>query len=418
MPTVSVCSVRSYSVARGIIGAFVLFFAPLAAYSQEKLVTAQETNERIRQLSMLSKVRQGEYVIGSGDLLAIQVFDVPELSRDVRVSEQGTISLPLLPARLHAAGLTELQVEQKLEEVLSTSGLISHPQISVSVKERKSNPITVIGAVGHPMVYQAIRPVTLLEILSEAGGIANDAGSVVLITRSVPDAPAPATTAPAPATTGVRPLADEGVSKSDRNVDDHKPNSAISTSDSATAKGAPAPGGGREPAFPAASEAPAFPTDNRSGIEPPSPTIAVNLIDLLESGDPKYNIRVQGGDVVSVPKAGIVYVMGAVEHPGGFVLSNDRDAMSVLKVMALAGGPKTTAKASQSLILRKMGSAGQQQELHLDLKKLMEHKAEDVKLNAGDIVFIPDSSGKRAAKKIGEIALAIGTGAVIFRLAR
>jgi polysaccharide export outer membrane protein len=375
----------------GTVLVVVLLVTPPKASPQDKLVTAQETNERIRQLSMLSQVHQGEYVVGPGDLLTIQVFDVSELSRDVRVSEQGTIALPLLPARLHAAGLTEIQVEQKLEEVLASSGLVTHPQVSVVVKERKSNPITVIGAVARPLVYQAVRPVTLLEVLSEAGGIANDAGSVVLITRT--PGSIPAATATNTSTTG---------NPSEKAV--------ASTSDAQTP---------REPAFPSASQQSVAAQEPGSATEAGnSSVLTISLIDLLETGDPKYNISLQGGDVVSIPRAGVIYVMGAVEHPGGFVLSNDRQAMSVLKVMALAGGPKPTAKSSQSIILRKGGVGGPQQELPLDLRKIMEHKAEDVKLNAGDIVFIPDSSGKRAVRRLGEIALAIGTGAVVFRLAR
>src|SRR5260370_1007514 len=165
---------------------FALACASLAC-AQEKLVTPDEANSRLRQLSEAAHVRQGEYVIGTGDLLSIEVFDVDELSREVRVSELGTIALPLLPARLHAAGLTEIQLEEKLAELLETSGLVSRPQVTVTVKERKSKPITVIGAVNHSMVYQAVRPVTLLEVLSEAGGLGNDAGSTGIISRAAPD---------------------------------------------------------------------------------------------------------------------------------------------------------------------------------------------------------------------------------------
>ena len=123
------------------------------AFSQGTLETPQQTNERIRQLSTLAQSVRRDYLIGSGDLLSIEVFDVPELSREVRVSEGGTISLPLLPVRLQVAGLTELQLEQKVGEVLAANGLVTSPQVRVAVKERKSKPITVIGAVGHPIVY-------------------------------------------------------------------------------------------------------------------------------------------------------------------------------------------------------------------------------------------------------------------------
>ncbi len=76
--------------------------------------------------------------------------------------------------------------------------------------------------------------------------------------------------------------------------------------------------------------------------EPQSFTI--NLADLLETGDSRFNIPLLGGDVVSVPRAGIIYVVGAVNRPGGFVMQNDRDRMTTLKMLSLAGGPINTAK--------------------------------------------------------------------------
>ena len=163
--------------------------APPAPGSASKptSVVAAETNDRIAQLALASDVKQGDYVIGSGDLLGIEVFDVPELSRDVRVNETGYISLPLMPSKVRAGGLTPFQLQDKLAELLQTNGLVSTPQVSVSVKEQHSQPITVIGAVKTPMVIQALRKTTLLQALSQAGGIADDAGSTVIVTRPVPD---------------------------------------------------------------------------------------------------------------------------------------------------------------------------------------------------------------------------------------
>src|ERR1700732_3632305 len=146
--------------------------------------TYQQTNDRIRALSAASHaVPSRDYVIGSGDLLALQVFDVPELSREMRVSQTGTIAIPLVPVRIHVSGLTETQAQLKIAEVLEANGLVSHPDVSVTVKEHKSKPITIVGAVPHPMVYQADRQVSLIEVLAEAGGISNDAGNTVIISR-------------------------------------------------------------------------------------------------------------------------------------------------------------------------------------------------------------------------------------------
>ncbi len=147
------------------------------------LETPQQTNERIRNLSTEAKSGPHEYVIGNGDLLDISVFDVPELTRELRVSQSGTIGIPLVPVRLRVAGLTELQAEQKIAEVLEANGLVSHPEVGVMVKEHRSRPITIVGAVQHPMVYEADRSVTLLEALAEAGGVANDAGDTIIVSR-------------------------------------------------------------------------------------------------------------------------------------------------------------------------------------------------------------------------------------------
>src|SRR3979411_1387709 len=159
--------------------------------SAQTVETSQQTNALIRALSAASRaLPPHDYVIGNGDLLAIQVFDVQELSREVRVSQTGTIGIPLVPVRLHVSGLTETQAQRKIAEVLETNGLVSHPDVSVTVKERKSKPITIVGAVLHSMVYQADRQVTLIEVLAEAGGISNDAGETVIITRLQTDPPA------------------------------------------------------------------------------------------------------------------------------------------------------------------------------------------------------------------------------------
>ena len=92
--------------------------------------------------------------------------------------------MPLLPTRLHVSGLTETQAEQMIADVLQANGLVSHPEVGVLVKEHRSRPITVVGAVVHPMVYQADHTVTLLEVLAEAGGVSNDSGDTIIVTRA------------------------------------------------------------------------------------------------------------------------------------------------------------------------------------------------------------------------------------------
>lgn len=363
-------------IAATLLGILVL--APTSR-AQAVLETTKQTNDRIKTLSTSSRPPVHDYVIGRGDLLAIEVFDVPELTREIRVSQTGSIGIPLVPVRLQVTGLTEVQAQQKIAEVLEANGLISHPQVTVSVKEKKSKPITVIGAVSKPMVYEADRPVTVLEVLAEAGGIASDAGDSVIISRP-----------------------------------DQTPPESSGESPEITAEDMPAPTGGSN--TPAAAQVSPPPV---AGAEPPplSNTITVNLNELLETGDTRNNILLQGGDIVTVPHAGIVYVLGAVARPGGFVVSNDREQLSTLKALALAGGMSPTAKKHQAVIIRK-DAAGQQHQVIVDLGKVMKQETEDVKLQASDVLYVPQSGSRTALIRAAEIGLGIGTAVAIFRVAQ
>jgi polysaccharide export outer membrane protein len=127
-----------------------------------------------------------DYVIGPEDVLSIDVFNVPELSRlVVRVANDGTVSLPLLGA-VRAAGMSALQLRNELEAVWGKSYL-EKPQVAVYVQEFHSRPVSVIGAVEKPGLYQLTGPRTLIEMLSMAGGLAKrssaPAGRTVYVTR-------------------------------------------------------------------------------------------------------------------------------------------------------------------------------------------------------------------------------------------
>jgi polysaccharide export outer membrane protein len=378
--------------------------------------TPQETNERIKALSAMARYTPHDYIIGSGDTISIDVYDVKELSRDVRVSQTGTIGLPLIPVRLQVKGLTETQAEQKIAEVLQANGLVTHPEVSVSVKDRKSKPITVVGAVPHPMVYQAERPVTLLEVLAEAGGVSPDAGDTAIVTRPI-SAPADTAQAPEIGNEDVIPFTPQDVippsSNNSNNNVAASDGSAVDRSQPvpSVAPVTPAPNSNFPSAEVAAKDAP-VPT-----MPPPSAnTITVNLNQLMESGDPVNNIILQAGDIVTVPHAGIVYVIGAVGRPGGFVLANDREQMTTLKMLALAGGLNLTAKSNRAVIIRR-DRQGQQHEQVVDLQKVVERKAEDVRLEASDILYVPDSKAKKVLYRAAETAIGVGTGVALYRVA-
>jgi polysaccharide export outer membrane protein len=378
--------------------------------SAQSVETSQQTNDRIRALSAASRPSAPhDYVIGNGDLLAIQVFDVQELSREVRVSQTGTIGIPLIPVRLHLSGLTETQAERKIAEVLESNGLVSHPDVSVTVRERKSKPITIVGAVLHPMVYQADRQVTLVEVLAEAGGISTDAGDTVIITRLENDPPAdsdpPAITsedaAPTPLPSPSHDNASVSASAPKPPVDSLSPDSVARTSGTLSSNAAPA-----------------NPAQAPGAVPPPiANTITVNLARILETGDTSSNIVLQPGDVVTVPHAGIVYALGAVTRPGGFVIANDRGQLTTLKLLSLAGGLDRAAKSDHAVIVRR-DTNGQQHEVEVDLRKVLKFQAEDVRLQPSDILYIPRSAAKQALIKTAELSVAIGSAVAIYRLVR
>lgn len=298
--------------------------------------TMSQANQKLQKLAGAATAQQeAENALNPGDMISVDVFDIPELSHKVRIDPDGYITMPLISHRILAAGLTPFQLESKIAGLLKSKGLVSHPQVTVFVVQRMGQPITVIGAVQHPMVYHAVGPTTLLQVLSAAGGLRNTAADYVTVSRTT-----------------------------------------------------------------------------KSGI---SDEQRVSLRDLISRGDPKANIPVRGGDVITVPKAGIVYVVGDVARPGGFVIQNDTGGMTALKALALAGGTQPAAKTKDAVIIRKEGLSGKNQEIRVNLKKILSRKAEDVQLRPNDILFIPNSASKRALAKAAQAALSVTTGVLVVR---
>jgi len=124
--------------------------------------------------------------IGARDLIAIQVYDSPELSGPVRVSADGMIRLPMLKQLVKAEGRMPDELEAAVAEALEQEGLIVQPMVTVTIAEYTSRPISVAGAVKMPLTFQASAPVTLLEAITRAGGLTPEAGSDIIISKSQP----------------------------------------------------------------------------------------------------------------------------------------------------------------------------------------------------------------------------------------
>jgi len=126
--------------------------------------------------------------VGKDDLIGISVYDAPELTRSVRVDSDGTIRLPMLPKHIQAAGLTPEGLERSIRVALIEEQLLVDPIVTVSVLEYRSRPINVIGEVRTPITFQAAGAVTLMDAISRAGGLTQNAGSEILITSPEPGA--------------------------------------------------------------------------------------------------------------------------------------------------------------------------------------------------------------------------------------
>ncbi len=148
----------------------------------------------------------------------------------------------------------------------------------------------------------------------------------------------------------------------------------------------------------------------------PSGKYSVAHIDIravMSGKQPEGNILIKPHDVITVPRARMVYVLGNVTRPGGYVMT-ENETMSITQAVALAGGWDHTAALSAAKVLRADGGAEREQ-IPLDVKKIMQNKSPDLQLKPDDILYIPNSLGKQMGARGLEAAIGIGTGVLIWR---
>jgi polysaccharide export outer membrane protein len=121
--------------------------------------------------------------------------------------------------------------------------------------------------------------------------------------------------------------------------------------------------------------------------------------------DTQNNVEILPGDTIIFSRAGIIYVVGAVEHPSGFRIEDNN--ITVLKALALAGGSTRTSSLNKAKILRETPNG--MQEIPVKLKKVLYAKAPDVALVKGDVLFIPGSGAKAAAYRTADAAVSLST---------
>ncbi len=286
-----------------------------------------------------------EYVLGPGDEILLHVVDMEEIpDKPIRIDPSGFIDLPLA-GRVEASGRTVDQLKADLTAKLSR--YISSPHISVNLTDDQSRPVSVIGAVNSPGVHQLHGPKRLIEVISLAGGLRQDAGSRVILTRQ--------------AQWGALPL----------------PGAKVDTSEGFS-------------------------------------TATLSLDNLLAAKTPAENILVQPNDVVSIPKADLVYVVGDVKKAGGFPMSS-HSSMSVLQALSLSEGFGPSASPKSAKIMRPTeADISKMQEIPVDLQKIFAGKAPDVALYANDVLFVPNSLAKTSARRAVEAILQTASGVAVY----
>jgi polysaccharide biosynthesis/export protein len=317
---------------------------PSAATTPEQVAAqdsarAEALNRRIEAAAARDSVSRAvlddadtEYRIGASDEIEIRVFGASEFSGTHRVEESGEIAIPLL-GPVSVAGSTPRELESHLEDRLRET-YMRDPHVSVQILDIRSQGVSVVGAVGAPGVYQVSGSKTLLEVLAMAQGLNEQAGNSVFVMR------------PGKGAAELPALAADG-----------------------TLAEAPAPADGR--------------------------VIEVDLGALLESGDASQNVVVRPGDIVQVRPAGLVYVVGEVNRPGGFTIPAG-EPLTVLQALALAEGLGSTAAASRSAIVREL-PGGERMEIPVDLDAVLNGKQPPPTLAARDVLFVPNNTAKSVA---------------------
>ena len=239
------------------------------------------------------KDRATDYRVGSEDVLTVSVFEWQirneTRSIDVRITEEGAISLPIL-GDVKVAGLTTEQVRSTIEGILKSRNILQTPRVSVEVKDFRSKRVAVVGAVRDPGVYALRENVsTLIEVLALAGGLSETAGQVIYVIRAQTAVLKASDVVPGLVKKGESPVADRQV-------------------------------------------------------------ITVDLFDLMETGDMQLNVVVQPGDVINVPTAMKFFVVGFVTQPGGFPLTRPT---TILEAIALSQGVRERDASPSDCILKR-----------------------------------------------------------------
>lgn len=281
----------------------------LADFQEEQASQSRvdEINEQLLSMAVTTTSPEEAYRIGAGDQISVDIFNVPELSREYRVDAMGNINMPLV-GQLSISGYDLGEAESLIAEAYGERYL-RNPQVSISIMEFRSQQFTAIGALSSPKIYNTDRQVTLMEAIAMAGGLAGDAGTQIYLTDRARD--------PETGELGTR-------------------------------------------------------------------SVIIGVEDLMSKPE-DYNFFIGEGALINVPRAGSIFVEGAVERPGVYQRTGDT---TVLKAIAMAGGLKFEASRSSLRVLRRDPATNEWLHNEVALSDIRESPAQDITLRDGDILMV------------------------------
>jgi polysaccharide export outer membrane protein len=337
--------------------------------------------------------QDGDYHIGIDDILQVSVWGNKDLDLTVAVRPDGKISFPLA-GEVKAAGLTVPQLTRTLTERLS--GPVKNPSISVMVKEIRSYRVYLVGRVEKPGVHPIKAGTPLLQALTLAGGVSAGADlSSAYVIRGTEKIPV-----------DLRRLIQHGdlgqniaLIAEDTIV---VPEATAATSEIGTSQIYLLGKFAKPGVYPIKQELPVLHAlflagGMAAGADPKkafllrgSTRTPIDLDRLIQQGDLSQNLTLRPGDTLTLPEGletqNAVFVMGEVKKPGSYARA---EALTVLKLMALAGGFTDWAAPNRTTLIRQEGD--KKVEKRVNIKDIMSNPSsnEDFSLRAGDVLVVP-----------------------------
>src|SRR3989440_12145236 len=170
-----------------LVAAYLLVSVSCSSLAAQTSSTTSSSSETLSgsgsRVKFASSLTLPENIISPDDVLSISVYDAPDISGEYRVGPAGQLELPLLAEAVKAAGLTTAQLSRLLIKKYGEAEIFSNARVTVSVKQSRIHSITVAGAVKNPQIYPLFGKTTVLDVLSQAGGLSDDPSNIACVAR-------------------------------------------------------------------------------------------------------------------------------------------------------------------------------------------------------------------------------------------